>query len=261
MIKPGRNSPKFFSGLVEQVFARPLRGGKSLVYVYLRETDGTPYYVGIASTCDRPASKYHVIKPPRNRALIRILRCGLTRAQAIEWEKYFIRHYGRKDNGTGILRNLSWGGEGNSGFRHREETKRHLSTVLKGRKQSQEWITRRTSKIKGENNGMYGRSHTPEARRKMSESRTGIKKGPMSEEQKAKLSAAHKGKKAPWASKSSEAHKEACRLGGLERHRKARAERAVTRGVTVEELLKLEKKERNARAYANMKARKAQEAA
>jgi hypothetical protein len=242
--------------LEEQNFARPVRGRKSLVYAYLRESDGTPYYIGVASTSDRPASKYHRVKPPRNRRLIRILRSQLRREQAWEWEKYFIRHYGRKDTGTGILRNQSDGGEGNNGYRHTEETRRRVSESTKGRKQTPEWINKRTSKIRGKNNGMFGREHSEETKFKMSQLRRGVKRSPMSEETRRKISEARKGKspsvpKPKMTPKQIEAH----RLRAIEWHRNAREQRAAVKGVTVPELLKLEKKDRNARSYANLKLR------
>jgi len=51
---------------------------------------------------------------------------GLTDAEACEWEKTLIRFYGRKDLGLGSLTNLTDGGEGTSGHRHTEETKRKM---------------------------------------------------------------------------------------------------------------------------------------
>jgi hypothetical protein len=242
--------------LQEQNFARTVRGRKSLVYAYLRESDGTPYYIGVASTSDRPASKYHRVKPPRDRRFIRIPRSDLRREQAWEWEKYFISHYGRKDLGTGILRNQSDGGEGNNGYRHTEETKRRVSESMKGRKQTPEWIKKRASKIRGENNGMFGRQHSEETKAKMSQLRKGVKRGPMSEEAKRKISEAKKGKspsvpKPKMTPEQIEAH----RLRTIEWHRRAQEQRAAARGATVPELLKLEKKERNARSYANWRAR------
>ena len=257
-----RNHWKTIQNLVPLTFSRFVRGGKSFVYVYLRHRDGSPCYVGVASTSDRPGSKYHAIKPPQDRRLIRVLRSGLTRSQAWEWEKYFIAHYGRKDISTGILRNQSDGGEGNNGYRHTPETKQRVSNSMKGRRQTQEWIEKRTSQIKGKNNGMFGKRHTEEARKKMSETRTGMKRGPMSPEARAKISQARLGRPNPAAAHPlSEEHRKALSRGGLERHRKAREARAALRGVTVEELLRLEKQERNQRSYANWKAKKAQEAA
>lgn len=262
MIK--EKSAMFHNGLENQLFSRAVRGGRSIVYCYLRESDGTPYYVGVASTSDRPASKYHATKPPRNRQYIRILRQGLTRNQAWEWEKFYIAHYGRKDIGTGILRNQSSGGEGNNGYRHTPESKARVSLATKGKKQSEDWVVKRTSQIRGENNGMYGKTHTAEAREKMSRARKGVKRGPMSEDARRKLSEARKGRRFPGARRKmtpEQVEQHRCRI--LDWHRQDRERRASVRGVSVEELLKLEKRERNQRSYANWKQRKqeAEEAA
>lgn len=91
-----------------------------LVYMYMRE-DGTPYYVGKG----RPRRPY--IKtgrpcptPPKERIVI--YRDSLDEKTAFELEKELIAKYGRKDLGTGILRNRSEGGEGYSGYKPSEET-------------------------------------------------------------------------------------------------------------------------------------------
>ena len=85
------------------------------VYCYLR-ADGSPYYVGVASHYGRPTTKYRRIsKPPVNRALIRVLRSGLRREEALAWERFYISKFGRKDLGTGCLRNLTDGGDGLTG--------------------------------------------------------------------------------------------------------------------------------------------------
>ena len=118
-------------------FADVVRHG-NFVYCYLR-VDGSPYYVGIASTSARPTQKHRTnrggVQVPRDRARIRVMRSGLTREEACEWEMFYIKHYGRKDIGTGILRNQTDGGDnGGLGYRHSEEHKAHMSTVLTGRK-------------------------------------------------------------------------------------------------------------------------------
>lgn len=81
------------------------------VYMYLRE-DGTPYYVG-KGIGNRAYQKNRRLKPPpKNRIII---QDRLTEEQAFQQEIEHIAFYGRKDNGTGMLRNLTDGGEGASG--------------------------------------------------------------------------------------------------------------------------------------------------
>lgn len=88
-------------------------------YAYLRE-DGTPYYIGKGKG-DRAYRKHFRSKarggyfapPPREQILI--LKSGLSEQDAYKHEIYMISVFGRKDLETGILRNMSDGGEGTSG--------------------------------------------------------------------------------------------------------------------------------------------------
>lgn len=106
---------------------------EALVYTYmwLRE-DGTPYYVG-KGTGERAFRKG---SPPRERILLELHE---SEADAFTAEKFLIAYYGRKDNGTGILRNLTDGGEGVSGSEAHighfvsEDTKEKLSASAKQR--------------------------------------------------------------------------------------------------------------------------------
>ena len=79
-------------------------------YAYLRE-DGSPYYIG-KGRGRRAYTAYckSVKKPPKNRIIF--LKQNLTEEQAFDHERYMIHVLGRKDIGTGILRNLTEGGEG-----------------------------------------------------------------------------------------------------------------------------------------------------
>ena len=82
-------------------------------YAYLRKDDRTPYYVG--KGCGKRAyESSHNVKVPDDNDRIIFLKQNLTEEEAFNHEKYMIAVLGRKDLGTGILRNMSDGGEGHS---------------------------------------------------------------------------------------------------------------------------------------------------
>lgn len=150
-------------------------------YAYLRE-DGTPYYVGKGKG-DRAYRK--VGKPcatPKDKSKIIYLKTNLTEEQSFNHERYMIFILGRKDLGTGILLNKSDGGEGASGCIPSEETRR-----------------KRSAKMKGENNPLYGKrgkdsprygkKHTQETKDKIRKSLQG---NVISEETRIKISEKNK---------------------------------------------------------------------
>jgi|10_taG_2_1085330.scaffolds.fasta_scaffold02098_24 hypothetical protein len=89
-------------------------------YAYLRE-DGTPYYIGKGKGYRATSKKGHFYVPPEDRIIY--LKCNLTEQEAFRHEIYMIDVLGRKDLGTGILRNRTDGGEGASGVMYSEETR------------------------------------------------------------------------------------------------------------------------------------------
>ena len=95
-------------------------------YAYLRE-DKTPYYIGKGSGGRVYKKGKGEVKPPKDKSRIILLKQNLTEEEAFKHERYMIAVFGRKDNGTGILRNLTDGGDGVSGRIVTEEHRKKLS--------------------------------------------------------------------------------------------------------------------------------------
>lgn len=102
------------------------------IYAYLRE-DGTPYYIGKGKGGRIFGNTGRICKKPKDISKIIFLKQNLTEEQAFKHEIYMIAVLGRKDLGTGILRNLTNGGEGVSGLIFSEEHRRRLSLSRKGK--------------------------------------------------------------------------------------------------------------------------------
>lgn len=102
------------------------------VYQYLRE-DLTPYYIGKGKN-DRAWETHKRDNGadllPTDKSRIKILAKSLSEDEAYLLEIKLIDYYGRKDLGTGILRNLTDGGEGVSGRKRSiDSIKKQINTA------------------------------------------------------------------------------------------------------------------------------------
>jgi hypothetical protein len=98
-------------------------------YLWLRK-DGTPYYAGKGN--GRRAFRQHErIHPPKDRSRILVFPMA-SEAEAFESEIALIDLFGRKDLGTGCLRNLTNGGDGSTGHRTSPARKEQLRLSMQG---------------------------------------------------------------------------------------------------------------------------------
>lgn len=199
-----------------------------IYYVYiLRDPrkENEPFYVGKGK--DKRAEshmnkddehnlfKTNVINKIRGNGLeplIEYYKENLEESEAFLLEINLIKKYGRRDLGTGILTNLTDGGEGSSGYRRtKEDLEKWLSTrEITGYKHSDEII----EKISESNRG---KKRSAETKRKLSESHLGkiqteesnqkrsiaLKGRKISDEQRRNLSKSRMGKNNPMFGKES----------------------------------------------------------
>jgi hypothetical protein len=160
------------------------------VYLHIKETDGTPFYVGKGSGnrayvygrndwWKKTVEKYGYD--------VIILEDNLSEDVSLEREIYWIDRIGRRDLGKGTLVNLTDGGDGISGLIFTEEHKRKIGDSNRGKIHSKESIQnmidshqnisdetkRKMSESAKGNTYALGYKHTEEALNKMSESAKG----------------------------------------------------------------------------------------
>ena len=148
------------------------------VYAFLRE-DGSPYYVGKGTGNRAWCKRRTVPHRPVDSSRIIILKDTLTETEAFSEEIRLIRFHGRKDNGTGILRNLTDGGEGMSNpsvetRAKQSEARSGENNPNFGKKASAETRAKNSAANTGENNhnfGKFGENHSRFGKKDSAETR------------------------------------------------------------------------------------------
>ena len=141
-------------------------------YLWLRE-DGTPYYVGKG----RGKRAFRRGAPPAERVIIQY---HPSERDALVAEVFFIAYYGRKDLGTGCLRNYTDGGGGVSGWICSAEARAKMSASRRGKVASDETREKMSA-------SKMNHAESDETRAKISANHVGMKGKVHSDETKAKI--------------------------------------------------------------------------
>ena len=168
------------------------------VYAYVRAVTskngeaGTPYYIGKGKG-GRARAEHKTVRVPKDRSRIVMIRENLIETEALELEISEIAKYGRIDSGTGILRNLTNGGEGTSGLVHTPEARARHSAAKKKYYEDPEARARNSETQKKyfedpEARARNSEAHTQEVRARMS---VAMKKRHEDPEAKARHFASH----------------------------------------------------------------------
>ncbi len=155
-------------------------------YCYFDEK-GKPYYIG-KGRGNRIQERHSCEVPPADRRIK--LKQNLTEEEAFKHEVYMIHVLGRKDLKTGCLVNLTFGGEGASGWVMKEETKQKISEAAMGRPRADmegDLNPMRNPEVAEKVAGSKrGKPRDEETRRKISESLQGRKNTPETKSKKSK---------------------------------------------------------------------------
>lgn len=171
------------------------------VYLHRKATTGEIFYVGKGRN-DRCSETENRNKHWRNVVdkhgfNVEIVYEGLQEWSSIEFEIELIALYGRKDLGLGPLVNLTDGGEGVSGLKFSEESKRKLVIAHAGKKLSEEHKKKIGAAGLG-NTYSLGFKHTQQTRDKVSAAGLGRKHTLESRKKMSLICTGREANRMPW---------------------------------------------------------------
>jgi hypothetical protein len=161
----------------------------AIVYRHIRKDTNKVFYVGIGKKSNRAYSKHQRNKywqsiVDKADYIVEIVKDDINWEEAKQLEIDLINQYGRKDLGTGILSNMTDGGDGCVNTICSDETRTKMGNSRRGRKHSEE-AKQKISKM------LKGKKHTPESVEKNRQAHIGQIR---TDETKAKISQKLKGK-------------------------------------------------------------------
>lgn len=170
---------------------------KFYIYLHRRPDTGDVFYVGRgklykrstilpkrAHTKDGRNCIWHgIVERNGGNYSVEIIQWCETAEEVNQLERNTIKKFGKIIDGTGTLCNLTDGGEGAEGYLHTDEAKEKLkeahakNPARAERLKSEVFIKQRveTLKARGYKGSMLGKTHSDEAKSKMSVARQGVK--------------------------------------------------------------------------------------
>lgn len=210
--------------LFDNINTYPFLIEKCYVYGLYDPRNGNIFYIGKGKSkrmyshvnnvkngsCKNPILKgriNHILESGYSDVIYKKIIENISDDEALSYEMFLIAFYGKICDKTGILCNLTNGGDGGDTFTNNpnKEKLRGIcrdNAIQRGfggdtfssRSNEEKKITveRLKKANSGENNAMYGKTHSEEARQKISCTHKGKHKPPMNEETKKKISDARK---------------------------------------------------------------------